>query len=277
MEALNYQRQLLDIIRQLEAINDELAQAKPRLASLMNLEPGKPYQLATPGQLAVPKLTMTLPAMEETALLRRPEMMEARYNERISVSETRRAMARLLPGVEFSIGAHYDSNSFATNNNWRDAGMRVSWNLFNILNASTIRATADAQREVALQQRLALSMALLTQTHVALRDYMGRMRQYELSAEMDTVDQRILSFSRNAARTDSMGKLQLVRASASALISELRVHQSHGALQGAYGQMLATLGLDPLPATVSSHDLPAVRQAVLGMESRWATELSGKR
>lgn len=274
LDTLNYQRQLLDIIRQLEAINDELSQAKPRLASLMNLEPGKPFTLAIPSGLDAPQLKLSIEKMEETALLRRPELMEARYNERIGVLETKKALARLLPGLEFSLGAHYDTNSFLVNSSWRDAGLRVSWNLMNVLNASTIRGAAEAQREIATSQRLALSMAVLTQTHVAYRDYTGRVRQYELSNEMDKVEQRILEHTRNATKSDAQGKLQEVRAAASALMSELRLYQSYGALQGAYGQVLATLGLDPLPESLPSHDLSAVRDAVRGMEARWAGELS---
>lgn len=277
LDTLNYQRQLLDIIRQLEAINDELSQAKPRLASLMNLEPGKPYQLAVPTQLDAPLFKLAIERMEEVALLRRPELMEARYNERIGVHETRKALAKLFPGVEFSIGAHYDSNDYLVNNTWRDAGLRVSWNLMNLLNASTIRDTAEAQRDLATRQRLAVSMAVLTQTHVAYRDYAGRLRQYELSNEMDGVEQRILGHTRNATKADAQGKLQEVRAAASALMSELRLYQSYGALQGAYGQMLSTLGLDPLPQTIDSHDLGAVREAVRGMEVRWASELGAVR
>ena len=64
-----------------------------------------------------------------------------------------------------------------------------------------------------------------------------------------------------------------MRAGASALMSELRLHQSYGALQGTYGQMLVTLGLDPLPDGIDSHDLKAVRGAVSSMEARWASEL----
>jgi outer membrane protein TolC len=275
-ETLSYQRQLLELIRQLEAINDELAQAKPRLASLMNMEPGRNFVLQAPVGLETPKLAVSMERMEETALMKRPELMEARYNERISVTEARKAIAKLYPGVEFYAGPHYDSNSFLVNNNWRDAGLRVSWNLFNILNASAIKQTAEAQKELASKQRLALSMAVLTQTHVAFREYKGKLNQFELSDELDGVEQKLLGYAKNATRSDYQGKLQEVRASASALMSELRKYQSYGALQGAYGQVLATLGLDPLPETINSHDLNAVRDAVASMESRWASELAGK-
>lgn len=273
LETLNYQRQLLDIIRQLETIHSELSQASPRLASLMNLEPGKPLTLAVPSQLVAPQIRMPLEKMEETALLQRPELMEARYNERISLAETRKAVARLFPGVEFSVGAHYDSNSFLVNNDWRDFGLRVSWNLLNLLNASKIRGAAQAQQEIATRQRMAVSMAVLTQTHVAYRDYLGRLRQYELNDEADDVEQRILVHTRNATQSSAQGKLHEIRAATSALMSELRRYQSYGMLQGAYGQMLATLGMDALPPTLDSHDLVAVRKAVSEMEGNWTRAL----
>ena len=106
LQALHYQRQLLDIVRQLESVRDELAQAKPRLAAIMNLEPGQAYTVAPASSLDVPRLGLSLARIEEKALLQRPELVEAQYQERIGVLETRKAMARLLPGLELGVGGH---------------------------------------------------------------------------------------------------------------------------------------------------------------------------
>ena len=269
LEALNYQRQLLDIVRQLEAVRDELAQAKPRLASVMNLAPGQPIVIAAQPGLAVPAIGIGTDKMEETALLNRPELVEAQYNERIGVFETRKAMARLLPGVELSLGGHYDTNSYLVNQHWGELGLRVSWNLLNVLNADTIKGLARTQLDVARQQRLALNMAVLTQVHVAHLEYLGRARQYELTQEFNTVEQRILQHTRNAATANAQGKLEEVRVAASAMMSELRLYQSYGALQGAYGQMAATLGLDPLPESVPAHDLKSLGEAIKASEREW--------
>ena len=255
LETLNYQRALLDIIRQLEAINEELSQAKPRLAALMSLEPGTQYQLAAPGALTVPQIDAPVQMLEETALLNRPDLMEARYNERIGWLETRKALARMLPGVEFSVGAHYDSNTFLVNDQWRDVGLRATWNLFNVLNYRNMKRSAELQHEIAQQQKLAMSMAVLTQTQVAYREYLGRKRQFELSLELNDIEQKILGHTQNAARNDARGKLEEVRASASALIADLRRYQSYGALQGAYGQMLATLGIDEQVPALTAAEL----------------------
>lgn len=262
LDSLGYQRQMLDIIRQLEAVRDELVQAKPRLASIMNLPPGSDFKLAAPGQLQTPQLATDLNQMEELALLHRPELIEAQYQERISVLETRKAIARLFPGIEFGAGTHYDSNSFLVNNDWNSASLRISWNLLNIFNIGNTRDAAKAQVEVARSQRLALNMAVLTQVHVSYRDYLSRKHQFERSTDMFGVDQRILGHTRNAARSSADSRLQEIRASASALISELRLYQSYGALQSAYGQTLATLGVDLLPQQLPGDDLASVQQAV---------------
>ncbi|WP_255988626.1 TolC family protein [Chitinolyticbacter albus] len=266
LDTLNYQRQLLDILRQLESVRDELAQAKPRLASIMNIPPGEQYALALPSGFSSPKLPVSAEAMEETALINRPELVEAGYNERIGLLETKKALAKVLPGVNIELGANYDSDSYLVNSSWRDLGLRVSWNLMNLLNYQNIRGAAQAQYDVARQQRLALNMAVLTQVHVAYREYIGRKRQFELSDEMNEVDQRILTHTKNAAKADAQGKLVEIRAQASAMMSELRLYQSYGALQNSYGQMLATLGVDPLPDTVKSHDLATLRTAIAERE-----------
>ncbi len=262
LESLNYQRQMLDVLRQLESIRDELTQAKVRLASIMNFPLTQDFKVVVPTQLDEPTVTAELSKMEDLALLNRPELMEASYNERISVLETRKAIARLFPGVEFSAGTNYDTNSFLVNNQWNAAGVRVGWNLLNVFNISNTRQTAAAQLDVARTQRLALSMAVLTQVHVAYHDYMGRKHQYQRNADMYGVDQRILSHTRNATAASSDSRAQEIRASASALMSELRLYQSYGLLQSAYGQILATMGVDLLPKTLPSNALTFLSQTV---------------
>jgi len=271
LDTLNYQRQLLDILRQLEAVRAELMQAKPRLASIMNVAPGDDFKLAVPEGFAVPDLPVNPATMEEQALTQRPELIEAGYNERIGLLETKKALARVLPGINIEFGTNYDSDSYLVNQNWRDLGLRVSWNLMNLLNYKNIKGAADAQYDVAKQQHLALSMAVLTQVHVAWQDYQGSKRQFQLATDLNEVDQRILTHTQNAARASAQGKLAEIRAAASAMMSELRLYQNYGALQNAYGQMAASLGMDPLPESVAAHDIKTLAAAIALTEQRWET------
>ncbi len=277
LEALTYRRQLLDVIRQMGAIRNALSQAKPRLAAIMNVQPGMPFKVAVPSDMPTPALTLKLDEMEEMALVNRPEVTEARYNERIGALETRKALAKLLPGLEFSIGQHYDSNKFLVNNAWSDAGLRVSWNLLNLFSAGPITKAADAQLDVARAQRMALNMAVLTQVNVAYLDLQGRARQFAMEKELNDVELQIYAQNRNATNSGAQGRLPAILADANAVLSSLRLYQSYGELQNAYGQMGASLGLDPLPDSTNGYDLPALTEAFKGAENRWQGVVSVKK
>ncbi|GAB2891000.1 hypothetical protein GCM10027093_27600 [Paraburkholderia jirisanensis] len=269
LDTLAYQHALLDIIRQLETVRDQLEEAKPRLASLMNVAPGTEFQLAPPAGFGVPSFDMPMERREETALERRPELVEASYNERISINETHKAIAKLLPGIELQLGGHYDSNSFLVYHAWRAAGINISWNLLNILNAKNIRGLADAQHDVAYAQRLALSMAVLTQVHVASAELSAKQRQFGLSQQISDIDAQILQHTHNATVATAQGKLEEIRAAMNAMMSELRLYQSYGELESAYGQLLATLGLDPVPDKLAGDDLKSIEQSIVAAQKRW--------
>src|SRR6185437_10939111 len=190
----------------------------------------------------LPSVDMSVQQMADTALLKRPELVEARYNERIGVAETKKAMAKLMPGVEIDFGEHRDSNSFLVNNHWSDVGLHVSWNILNLLSAKQIKDTAQAQVEVARMQRMALSMAVLSQVYIAERDFEGHNRQFKLAQQLASVDHQILDQASNEAKSEAQGKLTQIRAGLNALYSDLRLQQDYGALQNSYGAILASMG-----------------------------------
>jgi outer membrane protein TolC len=262
LEVLNYQKSLLDLIRQLEAIRDELGQAKPRLAALMNTPPGTPFHLKVPASLSMPVVKQNLAQMEDEALMQRPDIAEATLQERISANEVKKAIARLLPGLELNFGPHHDSNSFLHNHNWTEGGLRVTWNLLNLLSGPVQKKVAEDQVEVVKTQRLALEMAVLAQVQVSWRDFSGKKRQYELAQRLFDIDRQINQQTATGAANDAQSKLAAIRAGASELMADYRRYQNYAALQSSYGQLIATLGMDPLPATVASQDVGGLAKAI---------------
>lgn len=276
LEVLNYQRSLLDVVRQLEPVRNDLAQAKPRLAALMNLAPGTEFELAIGDTLAVPELNQSLESLEEQALMNRPELIEADYQKRISAAETKKAMARLLPGFELSVGEHYDSNKFSVYNHWSDGGLRMTWNLLNLLTGSGTVNAAKAQEEVAASQRLALNMAVLSQVHVANRDFTGKKREFLLASELKDIDTDISRLTSEAAKSGADNRLMEIRAQVTALSADLRRWQAYAAMNAAYAQVQTSIGEDPLPDTVASHDLADIASAFEAKMVTWQQEPSAK-
>jgi outer membrane protein TolC len=261
LEALAYQKSLLDLVRQLEPIRNELAQAKPRLASLMNLAPGTNFTLAVPARLETPALTAKVDALEEQALMNRPELIEADYQERIGVAETKKAMLRMLPGIELSLGTHRDENRFLVDKNWVDGGARVTWNLLGLLSAKQAMNAADQQLEIARAQRLALNMVVLSQVRIAYRDMEGKLREYGMAEEVDEVDSAIHAATRAGAESGADSRMQLIRAEAGSVVSELRKWQAYSNLALAWAQLNSSIGVDAMPEKVASHDLPDLATA----------------
>ena len=153
--------------------------------------------------------------------------------------------------------------------------MSISWNLLNALNAGNIRGAAQAQLDVAQAQRMALSMAVLSQVHLSRSQLAAKTRQFDLYKQANDVDQQLLTHTHNATVATAQGKLDEIRAATAAMMSELRVYQSYGELESAYGQMLATLGLDPLGEKLASNDLASVQASIAQEQERWGALARG--
>ena len=271
LEVLRYQKAVIEIMRQLEAVEQDLAIAKAQLRALMNLQPGTPFTLALPQNFRrdVPPIKLTLEDMESAALTNRPELREEQYQQRISSAEVRKAVLRLLPGVTFTGGGNYDSNSYVQNNFWAEAGLRVSWNLLTLLSGPASIAAAEAQQELGETRRLALSMATLTQVHVGYQQYQRARRNFEQAELLNSIEQRIYDNTRNAEAGDAQNVLERVRAAASAISSELLRDRAYADVQAATANLVVSLGLDPLPAEVPSHDIKTLSQALTAMNVNW--------
>lgn len=269
IQALGYQRGLIEATRQLEQQRRALALAKTELATLINLPIGTDLSLAANADYQVPQLRVDLAALEQQALASRPELREQDYQARISAAETRKAMLRLLPGLEFSAGGHYDSNSFLVNQSWADYGVKITWNLFNVLSAPASIKVAKAGEQVAEARRQAMSMAILAQLYVANANFHEAQRQFQTSQELASLDGQIAEQMRNRHKAQGIGELELIQGELNALQADLRRDLAYAELRNSYSQLFASAGLDPLPQQLPSSQLADIAQALGDSESRW--------
>jgi len=269
LESLRYQKSLLETLRQLTAIQQDLSTAKVELAALINLPPGTDLRLSVPDKLVVPDWNTSLERMEELAFVQNPDLREQGYLTRISVDETRKAILKLLPGVTFSAGTNYDSNSFAAYNQWNEAGAKLSWNLMNLASGKSQIDYAETNEEVVKARRLALRMAVLAQVHVGQLQFSNAVSQYQQSDELWQVDRRLFQLSEARTANDAQGVLERVAGRASAIASQLRRFQSYAQVEQAYAKMQATLGQDLIPDTVAANDLPGLSATIAARLERW--------
>lgn len=264
LDTLRYQKGLLEMVRQLEAVDGELATAKSRLASLMNLPPASDYRLVLPTeqQLTQPTLAYTLDDLEAMAMVKRPEVREETYLARNAVLETRSALLRLMPGASLFVGGNYDSNSYTVNNHWADAGVQVSWNLMSVLSYPAIARAGEARSAVAEVRRQALRMAVLTQVNVAWQQYQQANSLYDRSNELQRVQRGILSQTESAVQSDAQTQVERVRIRTETVLATRIRDRSYAQLQSSYGAVYQAAGLDPLPERMADNSVAALSQAI---------------
>lgn len=257
LDALRYQRQLLENLRLLEAIDQELSSAQVELAALVNAPLGQPLVLADSDAKVAQDSVLKLPlsVLEEAALAQNPELLEQHYNARIAREETRKTLVRLFPNVSFSYGVKYDSDSYQVNRNWNEAGLQLSFNLFNVLTGPTQIKLAEAGVALADQRRMATQMAVIAQVHLARLQLLNSRNQFERAEAIYATDVKIAEHVRNRATALAQSKLDSVSNATAAILSLLRRYQSLAALQSAENRLLASLGLEPKIGSVGELSL----------------------
>lgn len=261
--SLRYQRDLLNMVRQLEQLENELAKAKTQLASLMNLAPGTDFSLVMPsGDLMSPALSFSLTDLEALAMVRRPELREESYLARNAVIETRMSILRMFPNASLFGGVHYDSNKYLVNSNWASAGAQVSWNLFNLFSLPATLRTGESREQVAELRRQALRMTVLSQVHIAWhqRDY--AKRTFDRADELCRLQLAIRQQTENAAASNAENMLELVRTRVETLLSMRARDLSYAEMLNAQDAVYQAAGLDSMPNEVADLSVSGLATAI---------------
>ena len=273
-EALIYQRELLDVLRLLQDLEQRLSGARIQLADLMGLHPGTQYTLSdtNTAEMQIPSLQNSIQELEAAALRNRPEMREAHYQTRVSVNETRAALLRLLPGIGLTATMQYEDNKYLRDDQWQTLGASVNWNLFNVFAIGPNLDAAEVREQLAEARRMAVSMAVMTQVHLAVSDFMQARQVFELASDYRDVAGRILTQTQRQARAEAIGELDAVREALNDILAELRRDRAYADMQNAFGRLAASAGVDLFPRDYA--ELPTWQLTSI-LEARYAQLASG--
>ncbi len=271
IDGLRYQRQLLENLRLLESITQELSAAQVDLAQLINAPMGTVLRVVEPSGNALPGgevLMLPVESLEEAALMANADVREQYYNARIARVEARRTLLRLFPNVTFNYGTNYDTDRFQVNNQWNEAGIQLSFNVLNVFTANRQLAFAEAGIALADQRRVAAQMAVIAQVHLARLQLGNALRQYERAGQIYQTDQRLADFTLAREQAQLQSPLDRVSAQTAAILSELRRYQALAQAQAADARLEATLGVEPAIGSVSETSLKELVQQ-LSNAPRW--------
>lgn len=268
---LAYQRDLLDTLARLESTRRDLENARANLATLMNLHPATPFTLAVDeaDRAAVLDFPLEMDSAETLALVNRTELRGEAYQSRIYAEESKIAVLRMLPGLSFDAGLHFDDDHFLINNSWGTMGVSLAWNLMNVVRLPAALELAESQVNLSQMRRLALSMAVISQVHVSGLRYGSALREYALARKRSRVEARLRDFAGAARSASQGGELAEIQGEVRSLQARLREAMAFAFVQETYGGLFASLGLDPLPAGLPDQSLETVSQALEDTFARW--------
>lgn len=243
-ESLTYQKQLLESLRTLELIDQDLAPAQVELATLINAPAGQALILDAKWPEMRGQLDIPIDSLESMALERNADLREAQHQSRIARDETRKVLARMFPNLTFNIAAKYDTDSYQVHKSWNDASLQLSFNLMNLFTGPAQMRLAEAGVALSDQRRMVMQMAVMTQLHLGRLNWMNAQKQSQRADQIWAVDDRLAKLASAREKALMRGKLETVNAQASALLSQFRRYQSVAQIQVAESRLRAVIGVE---------------------------------
>ncbi|WP_368449246.1 TolC family protein [Cobetia amphilecti] len=272
LDVLQEQRQLLSIMRNLKSLQRSVETSQIELASLINQAPNVEIPLQAPSELPeLPPLPSNdLDVLERVALANSGEYVGQLYNARIAQREARKSMLRLLPSLEFSYSANYDSNSYLYNDTWAQAGVRVSWNIFRLFAIDEIKAQNEARDQMVEARRLASNMATLARVNLGWQQYQNSLDSLAIAQRFQALDEQIADFSKQARASRAISGTQSLLNQAKALNSVLSNSLAYADAQDAYGGFLFSLGFNPVPEDYQRYDVDTLASNLDASFRQWS-------
>ena len=103
---------------------------------------------------------------------------------------------------------------------------------------------AKTQVEVAKEQKLALSMAVLSQVHLSIVKFNQAKKEYLLAKEYLNVADDIYDLTKIENEVNVNSRLILIKEKLNNILATLRYSSSYANVQNSYGRIYASLGID---------------------------------
>jgi outer membrane protein TolC len=273
IDAVRYQKNVLENLRNIDIIQSELGTAQIELANLINLPPTTEIKFAPPPFQGIKTGVTALPMsmLEEVALINNADLRESFYNVRIVAADTRKAMLRMLPGINLNWGPNYTTNSYIINQAWNAGAVSLSWNMLNTLMVPAIKKQGEAQEDLAVQRRMAMQMTVLGQVHLARLQYENAARVLDRSSALASADRKIEKFTKDGASSGTQSQAEMVAAQSVSIISEMRRYQAIAQLYAANGRLQASLGFEPNLIDIQKTSLADLTKQVGEAMTQWQT------
>ncbi|MBL4588476.1 MAG: TolC family protein [Alphaproteobacteria bacterium] len=274
MPRYKQQVRLLENMQELVSLKESLVTAKVELASLINLSPNDNIQLNVDESLifnqdSIPSLDLDPAAMELVALMIRPEIRENILMKRIGARNVNTTALSAIPGIGAALGYHYDGNNYLGNNDWNEVSFSITQNLVKLFSLPGRMKHVKNKEKLIEMRRRALLVAVMSQVHLSRHRLDLAQDNFRVHHKLAAVTQKISSATE---KMKSMSKADHLEHEMDALLNRAKLHLSYAEYQNAYGRVLTSIGMDPLPKDMPVTDLVSMT----GIIAKRADKISPK-
>ena len=259
--ALNYQRELLDMLQTLDALKKELSGSEHVLAAIIGVNPGIAVTTGK-ADLALIRPNLSTAQLENVALQQRPDVQSALYQARITETEARLALLSLIPVPTLQFGPAYDSNSYLVHNQWFGVSAQVAQSLMKPFRYGVVKASNELREKLDREQTLALTAASLLQVNLAnIQLHVAQEALSTAELQLD-VALRINKQVLDATRNQQQPEINLIREDMKLLLTQVRRDLSALEVQSARVKLLVSIGYDLVPEDEALQDPAELAKAM---------------
>ncbi|THB71462.1 MAG: TolC family protein [Desulfovibrio sp.] len=244
-EALETEATIMETVFLLRKILKEYDSARVELNQLMGLEPDTNIIVSGFDFTILPDpMPVDLSAMQDEALLNRPELFEQDIAENISRNEAHQALIKMLPTVTPYYRYDHDDNDYLVHNDWYTVGLRISWDILSIPGYWADMRVADAQTRRVRTERAQISAAVMAQVALSVIEYQDMLEQ---TTQLKAVAEKRAELTETVRLEVEQGKVHramLLDMEERSLSAKMEYHSSYARLISAMARVANSLGRD---------------------------------
>lgn len=242
VNGLKTKADLINLQIQISEFNVDYESGMSELTLLMGLTPCTRFELDYKDDRSIDIELPDVFELETMALLQRPELFARDIEEQITIDEVRYAFLQMLPGAELFAGDWFDSNKYFTHNHWIVAGARATWNIFALPHRYADVKASKKRQDLVRLHRMALSVGVLSQVHLAYILTSQYFEQYQLVHSLEITNQELLLYANNELEAGSLSGSETLFIGLQTLLSKHNAIKAYGDLQISLEQINHAIG-----------------------------------
>ena len=147
-----------------------------------------------------------------------------------------------MPNLALFGERDFDGNPFLVHHYWSQLGVRAFWNLFLIPQQLQERRIAQNQQEFAKISRLALSVGVMTQVHLAYIGYRDALNQFKLAKKAFQTRDRLSAIAEKIRASGEFHGIDILDYMTDAFLAKVHAWKSYSTFKVSEEQLNYSVG-----------------------------------